>query len=110
MEPMTQERISWARKQARIVARRIRCRALRGGCEAAALVGLWTACRRFDAARGIKFKTHAVRHVRGAVIDWLRKVDHLSRTDRRRVRRGEFVPVQVSMSVISFGQTDNYDH
>lgn len=38
----------------------------------AAMVGLWQACERFDAIRGLAFTTYAHRAMHTAMIDWLR--------------------------------------
>lgn len=59
--------------------------------EAAALVGLWQASRRFDATRGIKFSSYAGQIMHGHMMDWLRDVDHLTRTHRREGNGPELV-------------------
>lgn len=48
----------------------------------AAVIGLIHAADRFDASRGIQFKTFAEQHIRGAILDELRANDPLSRTMR----------------------------
>jgi len=55
---------------------------------AAGRIGLLDAIRRFDPSRGFNFSTFAVPRIRGGVKDELRKCDHLSRLERRRVREG----------------------
>ena len=52
----------------------------------AGTVGLIQAVDRFDDTRGLKFKTYAQHRIRGAMLDFLRSQDPLSRTERRRVR------------------------
>ncbi len=52
----------------------------------AGILGLLTAIERFDASRGVAFEAYAQIRIRGAVIDELRRRDHLSRRMRRRTR------------------------
>lgn len=52
----------------------------------AGMVGLVQAVDRFDERRGLNFKTYAQHRVWGAMQDFLRDEDPLSRTERRRVR------------------------
>ena len=47
-----------------------------------AFMGLWTAIDRFEEDRGVPFEAYAVRRIRGAVRDALRRQDPLSRTER----------------------------
>ena len=49
---------------------------------AAGRVGLLAAVRRYDPARGVAFSTFAWARIRGAVVDELRRLDHLSRSQR----------------------------
>jgi RNA polymerase sigma factor for flagellar operon FliA len=55
----------------------------------AGLVGLIQAVDRFDQTRGLKFRTYAQHRIWGAMQDFLREEDPLSRTERRRVRASE---------------------
>src|SRR6185295_12275634 len=48
--------------------------------------GLIQAADSFDAARGLSFSTYAVPRIRGAILDELRKQDHVPRNVRRRTR------------------------
>ncbi len=48
----------------------------------AAVIGLVNAADRFDAGRGVQFKTFAEQHIRGAILDELRANDSMSRTMR----------------------------
>jgi len=50
------------------------------------ILGLIEAVDRFDQTRGLKFRTYAQHRIRGAMQDFLRDEDPLSRTERRRVR------------------------
>ncbi len=52
----------------------------------AGMIGLIQAVDRFDKTRGLKFKTYAQHRIWGAMQDYLRDEDPLSRTERRRVR------------------------
>lgn len=49
-------------------------------------VGLIQAADSFDKSRGLSFSTYAVPRIRGAILDELRKVDHVPRNVRRRTR------------------------
>ena len=53
----------------------------------AGTLGLIAAARTFDVARGLKFSTYAVPRIRGAILDDLRKQDHVSRGTRRHARQ-----------------------
>ncbi|HYC49560.1 MAG TPA: FliA/WhiG family RNA polymerase sigma factor [Gemmatimonadaceae bacterium] len=52
----------------------------------AGTMGLLQAAEAFDTARGLSFSTFAVPRIRGAILDELRKVDHVPRNVRRRNR------------------------
>jgi len=52
----------------------------------AGMIGLIQAVDRFDRSRDLKFKTYAQYRIRGAMLDFLREEDPLSRGERRRVR------------------------
>ena len=49
-------------------------------------VGLIQAVDSFDTKRGLSFSTYAVPRIRGAILDELRKKDHMPRNVRRRTR------------------------
>jgi RNA polymerase sigma factor for flagellar operon FliA len=51
-----------------------------------ARLGLLDAAVKYDAGRNAPFGTYARRRIRGAVIDGLRRTDHLSRNDRARLK------------------------
>lgn len=70
------------------VARRI---AMRTGLQSAfddlwsaGALGLMEASRRFDASRGVTFETFVEHRIRGAMLDELRRIDHLPRRLRSR--------------------------
>jgi RNA polymerase sigma factor for flagellar operon FliA len=75
------------------VARRLAART--GGAVApedlwsAGAMGLVDAARRFDPRRDVKFETFAERRVRGAMLDEMRRMDHLPRRLRAQVERVE---------------------
>jgi RNA polymerase sigma factor for flagellar operon FliA len=52
----------------------------------AGTVGLIQAAEAFDASRGLSFSTFAVPRIRGAILDELRRVDHVPRNVRRHHR------------------------
>jgi RNA polymerase sigma factor for flagellar operon FliA len=54
---------------------------------AAGAMGLLDAARRFDAGRDVRFETFAEHRVRGAMLDELRRMDHLPRRLRADVDR-----------------------
>jgi RNA polymerase sigma factor (sigma-70 family) len=68
----------------------------------AGTVGLIKAVDRFDSSRGPKFKTYAQHRIHGAMLDFLREEDPLSRTERRRVRESTsgISPTTVSLDEI----------
>jgi RNA polymerase sigma factor for flagellar operon FliA len=51
------------------------------------VVGLLDAADKFDASRGIKFKTYAEFRIRGAMLDYLREMDWFSRAARQNANR-----------------------
>lgn len=55
----------------------------------AGTIGLIQAVDRFQPSRGLRFGTYAKHRICGAMLDFLRGEDPLSRTDRRRVRAAE---------------------
>lgn len=80
-----EEYTAWARNRGgRWAVQRGICEADVGDYENAALVGLWEAVRRFDPARGLRFKTFAVPLVIGRVCDEARNVDVIPRLVRQR--------------------------
>lgn len=51
------------------------------------VVGLLDAADRFDASRGIKFKTYAEFRIRGTMLDYLREMDYFPRSARQHANR-----------------------
>ena len=49
-------------------------------------LGLMSAIESFDATRGLAFSTYAVTRIRGAILDELRRQDHVPRSIRRKTR------------------------
>ena len=54
-----------------------------------ATVGLYHAISRFDPKQGISFEAFAYQRIRGAVLDELRSLDHVSRSCRAQLKRVE---------------------
>ncbi len=54
-----------------------------------ATVGLYHAINRFDPKQGISFEAFAYQRIRGAVLDELRSLDHVSRSCRTQLKRIE---------------------
>lgn len=52
----------------------------------AGTLGLMAAMNAFDASRGLAFSTFAVPRIRGAILDELRRQDHVPRSVRRKTR------------------------
>lgn len=57
--------------------------------EGAGLLGLMQALDTYDPERGTQFITHAYRRVQGALIDYLRSIDVLSRSKRQKVAEAQ---------------------
>jgi RNA polymerase sigma factor FliA len=55
----------------------------------AGTIGLIQAVDRFQPSRGLQFGTYARHRIWGAMLDFLRGEDPLSRTERRRIRKAE---------------------
>ena len=72
---------------ARRMAFRLPLSVSREDVEGAALLGLTEAASRYDCMRDEPFMAFARRRIRGAVLDYLRRIDHLSRRVRQGTRR-----------------------
>lgn len=59
--------------------------------ESAAIVGLLQALDNYDCGKEIKFNTFAYYRIRGSVIDYLRSIDELPRTDRAKYGKAQEV-------------------
>lgn len=55
---------------------------------AAASLGLIQAVEKFDLSRNLKFITYSAQRIRGAIIDWMRSIDHIPRNHRIAIKRG----------------------
>lgn len=60
-----------------------------GDLVSAGMVGCLDAIDRFDLSRGLRFNTFASPRIRGAMLDWLRQWDWVSRDHRRKMQNGE---------------------
>ncbi len=63
------------------------------------VVGLLDAADKFDASRGIKFKTYAEFRIRGAMLDYLREMDWFSRAARQNANRLQSAYEQLEASL-----------
>ncbi len=61
----------------------------------AGMMGLLKACRSYDSSRGAEFKTYAYHRIRGAVLDELRRMDFLPRSQREKARQDGRIPPSV---------------
>ena len=62
------------------------------GCEdlvQVGVLGLYSAMRKYDPARNVSFRLFAAFRVRGAILDYLREQDILSRDARRRLKQSQ---------------------
>jgi RNA polymerase sigma factor for flagellar operon FliA len=71
---------------ARQVARGISVEADFDELVSAGTIGLMNALESFDASRGLAFSTFAAPRIRGAILDELRRQDHVPRSIRRKAR------------------------
>src|SRR5438477_3379613 len=53
------------------------------------VIGLLDACKKFDASKGVKFKTYAETRIRGAILDGMRAADWVPRSVRKKRRELE---------------------
>ncbi len=53
----------------------------------AGTISLIQSLDRFDPNRGIKFETFAYHRIQGGILDYLRKIDYLSRSSRERIKK-----------------------
>jgi RNA polymerase sigma factor for flagellar operon FliA len=81
--------VELAKRVARHAACRVPAGAAREEAISAGLLGLVEAADRFDPSRGVPFDAFARRRVLGAVLDFLRAEDPLSRDDRKKRRSGQ---------------------
>ena len=76
-------------RQARRIAGRTAGAVAADDLWSAGAMGLLEAARRFDAARDVRFETFAEHRIRGAMIDELRRMDHLPRRLRDQAEQVE---------------------
>lgn len=81
------DHVEMALKMARKMAARLPNSVSREDVESAALLGLTEAASRYDDRRNEPFMAFAKKRIRGAVLDHLRRIDHLSRRSRQDARR-----------------------
>jgi RNA polymerase sigma factor for flagellar operon FliA len=85
-EQVILERMPLVRLIARDLARKVPPSILYDDLVSAGTVGLIEAVRSYDAAKGANLDTYLHYRIRGAILDYLRDEDHLSRMYRRRAR------------------------
>ncbi len=83
---LLQEHLGLVHHVARQVSRTLAVRADFDELVSAGTIGLMTALEGFDATRGLAFSTFAAPRIRGAILDELRKQDHVPRSIRRKTR------------------------
>ena len=64
------------------------------------LFGLFDAIEKFDTERELVFETYASFRIKGAIIDYLRKEDWLSRASREKIKNIEKVTTQLEQSYL----------
>jgi RNA polymerase sigma factor for flagellar operon FliA len=85
-EALLAEHISLVHHVARQIHRRVSSDVELDELVSAGTMGLIEALERFEPTRGLAFSTFAVPRVRGAILDELRKIDHVPSSMRRRTR------------------------
>ncbi|HEY2067026.1 MAG TPA: sigma-70 family RNA polymerase sigma factor [Gemmatimonadaceae bacterium] len=85
-DTLLQENLSLVHHVARQLARGLAGEADLDELVSAGTMGLMGAVAAFDAARGLAFSTFAVPRIRGAILDELRRQDHVPRSVRRKTR------------------------
>ena len=75
----------------------------------AGTIGLIQAVDRFQPSRGLQFATYAKHRIRGAMLDFLREEDPLSRTERRRTRTANATAEGALPTTISLEQLPAYE-
>jgi RNA polymerase sigma factor FliA len=85
-EALLAEHISLVHHVARQIHRRVSSDVELDELVSAGTMGLIEALERFEPTRGLAFSTFAVPRVRGAILDELRRLDHVPSSIRRRTR------------------------
>ncbi len=83
---LLEEHLGLVHHVARQVSRTLAVRADFDELVSAGTMGLMAALEGFDASRGLAFSTFAAPRIRGAILDELRKQDHVPRSIRRKTR------------------------
>lgn len=85
-DTLLRENLSLVHHVARKLARRLADDADMDELVSAGTLGLMNAAESFDPGRGLAFSTYAVPRIRGAILDELRRQDHVPRSVRRKTR------------------------
>jgi len=85
-DALLRENLSLVHHVARQLARGLAADADIDELVSAGTMGLMTALEAFDLSRGLAFSTFAVPRIRGAILDELRRQDHVPRSVRRKTR------------------------
>ena len=85
-DALLRDNLSLVHHVARKLARRLADEADLDELVSAGTLGLMSAAESFDASRGLAFSTFAVPRIRGAMLDELRRQDHVPRSVRRKTR------------------------
>src|SRR2546423_8607648 len=85
-ERLLAEHLSLVHHVARQLSRTLAVRVDLDELVSAGTVGLMDALDHFDVTRGLAFSTFAVPRIRGAILDELRRQDHVPRSVRRKAR------------------------
>jgi RNA polymerase sigma factor for flagellar operon FliA len=85
-DALLRENLSLVHHVARQLARGLAADADIDELVSAGTMGLMSALESFDVARGLAFSTFAVPRIRGAILDELRRQDHVPRSVRRKTR------------------------
>jgi RNA polymerase sigma factor for flagellar operon FliA len=83
---LVSEHLGLVHHMARQLARRISVEIDFDELVSAGTMGLMNAVDSFDAGRGLAFSTYAAPRIRGAILDELRRQDHVPRSIRRKIR------------------------
>lgn len=83
---LLEEHLGLVHHVARQISRTLAARADFDELVSAGTMGLMAALEGFDASRGLAFSTFAAPRIRGAILDELRKQDHVPRSIRRKTR------------------------
>jgi RNA polymerase sigma factor FliA len=112
LESLVEAYRSYAHALAAEVKRKLPAHVDRADIESAAELGLVEAARAFDPGRGVLFKTFAYYRIRGAIFDYLRKVECGPGTEYRRYRfeaaANEYVTDYTSSTIVMGSPEEEY--